>query len=220
MLAGVSGDPELIDAVEAHLTRHVGAPTGVFHECYSPHVHVDIHLVMPTDERPATTLMTSGMAERPMADGSFAELMLVLPPTWPTPGTDGFTAPEGHWPYELLQELAWLPHAYATTLAEGHTVPRGDPPEPYAPDTALCGALLAPPLSQPDGFERFEAGERTIDVLAVFPLHAEEMAVKLAHGTETLYDFLDAADVIEVLDKDRPCAVPATPRRRGLFRRR
>jgi hypothetical protein len=212
------GDPALIAAVEAHLERHIGKPTSVYHELVSPHVHVDIHIVSPTDERPVITLMTSGMAERPMADGSYAELMLVLPPTWPTPGTDGFSAPAGLWPYELLQELAWIPHAFDTTLGQGHTVPHGDPPEPYAPDTALCGALLARPLIQPEGFAELTAGDREIQVLGVFPLHTEEMELKLAQGTDALYDLLDAARITEILDKDRPNAAPPK-RRRGLFRR-
>jgi len=52
-------------------------------------------------------------------------------------------------------------------LWSGHTVPNGDPPEPYAPNTKLCGALIAPPV-------------------AVWPLHADEMELKLDKGLEAL----------------------------------
>jgi hypothetical protein len=213
-----SGDPDLVAAIETHVERHIGKPDLVYHELISPHVHVDIHIVMPSQARPAITLVTSGMAERPMADGSHAELMLVLPPTWPTPGSPAFGEQSATWPYVMLQELAWLPHAFDTTLGEGHTVPNGDPAQPYAPDTCLCGALIARPLVQPDGFAELRVGEREIEIFAVIPLHADEMDLKLAKGTVALYDLLDEALVTEILDVGRPSVAPPRKRRR-MFRR-
>ena len=116
-------------------------------------MHIDLHIVMPTEERPAITVVTSGMSERPMrspAGDLYAELMLVLPPTWPTPDDPDFESPSGYWPYRLLKELARLPHEYDTLLWTGHTVPNGDPPQPYGPNTKLCGALIAPMLIAPE----------------------------------------------------------------------
>ena len=47
---------------------------------------MDIHVSEPSERRPWFTLVTSGMAERPMrtkvADHRFAELVMCLPPTW------------------------------------------------------------------------------------------------------------------------------------------
>jgi Suppressor of fused protein (SUFU) len=210
-------DPDLIAAVDAHVTRHIGPPATVYHELVSPHVHVDVHVVAPTDDRPVYTLVTSGMSERPMVDGSFAELTITLPPTWPAPGSPEMAETSASWPYTLLQELAWLPHAFQTVLWKGHTVPNGDPPEPYAPGTRLCGALVGPQLTAPDEFKVLRYGEREIHILAVYPLHADEMQVKLDRGTDALYDLLDAAKLTEILDVDRPSVAPA--KRRGWFRR-
>jgi len=81
----------------------------VYHEIVSPHVHVDVHVVVPREDRPVYTLVTSGMSQKPMADGSFAELTITLPPTWPAPDSPDFATPDASWPYTLLQELAWLP---------------------------------------------------------------------------------------------------------------
>jgi hypothetical protein len=215
-----AGDPELIAAVEAHVTDHFGAPDTVWHQVVSPYVHVDVHVVAPTDERPVYTLVTSGMSERPMvADGEelYAELTLLLPPSWPHPDNPESRSPEAYWPYQLLQDLAELPHEYGTTLWMGHTVPNGDPPQPYAPDTELCGALLAPPLIAPEGFSTLTVGEREIQFLGVMALHADEMQLKLDKGLDRLVDLLAAADVTELLEPDRPSVVP--PRRRRLFRR-
>lgn len=213
------GEPELIAAVDEHVTRYVAEPSQTWHEIVSPYVHVDIHVVEPSETRPAFTLVTSGMSERPMTapDGErYAELFMVLPPTWPAPGAPGFHDPDAYWPYQLLQDLARLPHEFATWLDAGHTVPNGDPPGPYGPGTGLCGALLTPPTIQPDGFERLMFGEREVRMLAVIPLYADEMQLKLDKGADALYDLLDAAEVTEALHPDRPSVVP---RRRRLFGR-
>jgi hypothetical protein len=212
-----AGDPDLIAAIDAHVTRHLGPPATVYHELASPHVHVDVHVVAPRDDRPVYTLVTSGMSQLPMADGSFAELTITLPPTWPAPGSPDFAAPAASWPYTLLQDLAWLPHGFATVLWTGHTVPNGDPPEPYAPNTRLCGALVGPQVMAPDEFKLLQHGEREIHILAVYPLHADEMQLKLDKGTDALYDLLDDAGVTETVDVDRPSVAPA--KRRGWFRR-
>jgi hypothetical protein len=219
-LAWSSGDRELAAGIDAHVAAYFGGPARVWHEVASPYVHVDVHVVEPRAERPVFTLVTSGMSEEPMAspDGDrYAELMMVLPPTWPGVERAEFGGPAGHWPYKLLQDLARLPHEYETWLWEGHTVPNGDPPQPYAPNTKLCGALLAPPVIAPEGAETLVVGEREIHLFAVFPLHADEMQLKLDRGLDALYDLLDAAAVTEVLHADRPSLVP---RRRKFFGRR
>jgi hypothetical protein len=214
-----SGDRELIEAVEAHVTEHFGEPSTVWHELVSPYVHVDVHVVAPTDERPVFTLVTSGMSERPMSSDEgdrYAELMIVLPPTWPAAGSPEFARPEAYWPYKLLEDLAQAPHEFRTLLWSGHTVSNGNPPEPYAPDTKLCGTLLFSPLLGPEGFDTLRVGERDIRFLAVLPLHADEMKLKLDKGLEALYELLDAAELTEILDHDRPSVVPP---RRKWFRR-
>ena len=218
-LSWSGGDPALVEAVAQHVERFVGKPAGLASEAVSPYVHVDVHVVEPSDARPAYTLVTSGMSERPMAapDGdAYAELVMVLPPTWPGPDSPQFDTREARWPYELLQDLARLPHEFGTRLWSGHTVPNGDPPEPYASNTSLCGALLAPPLIHPDGFDQLAVGEREIRFFAVIPLHRDEMQLKLDRGLDALYDLLDAAEITEILNADRPSVIP---RRRKLFRR-
>jgi hypothetical protein len=213
------GDAQLLAAIEAHITKHFGAPSRTWHEFVSPYVHVDVHVVEPTNDRPVFTLVTSGMSEKPMrASGEdlYAELMILLPPTWPKPDSPDFEKPTGYWPYRLLQQLARLPHEFDTWLWSGHTIPNGDPPEPYAANTQLCGAIIVPPLIAPDGFATLEAEGRTIEFFAVIPLHADEMKLKLEKGTDALYDLLDAAELTEILDVDRPSVVP---RRRKFFGR-
>ena len=108
-----------------------------------------------------------------------------------------------------------VPHAYGTFLGVGHTIPNGDPPEPYGPGTKLCCALIAPPLMIPDGAERLELDDGPLHFYGVIGLHRQEMELKLAGGMDELADHLDAADISEVLDPGRPSSVKR--KRFGLF---
>lgn len=214
-----AGDAGLVSAVSDHVEKHFGPIGHVLHELVSPYAHIDLHVVEPRPERPIYTVVTSGMAERPMLGGVYAELMLALPPTWPKHGDPEFEAEEAYWPFRLLKTLARLPHEYETRLWEGDTVPNFDPPEPYAPNTKLCGALIGPMvLPDQEGAEVFEYDGREIRLFAVWPLHKDEMQVKLDDGLDRLLDLMDEARLLEIVDPDRPSVVP----RRGLrmFRRR
>jgi Suppressor of fused protein (SUFU) len=157
------------------------------------------------------------MSERPMRGGRSAELMLLLPPTWPAPGTPEFEDERGYWPYRLLQDLARLPHEYDTLLWSGHTVPNGDPAQPYAKGAGFSGALIAPPVIAPEGFHTLEHDGREITFFAVWPLYDDEMRLKLDQGVAKLAALMDEARLLEVVNVGRPSVVPQ--RRRGLFRR-
>lgn len=201
------GDEGLIEAVSAHIERHIGEPETVLHQILSPHVHVDIHIVAPTEARPCTTLVTSGMSERPMnapsPELSRAELVLVLPPDWPLE-QDQMDDERNWWPFRLLQQLAVLPHEYDTWLWWGHTIPNGDPPAPYADGAGFCGAVLFPPVLCDDAFTQLQVGDHTVSFLGVYPLYEDEMQLKLDQGADELADRFEAAHVSEDIQLGRP----------------
>src|SRR4051794_41823040 len=92
-------DRVLLDAMERHLDECFGdGERMVLHELVSPVIHVDVHIVPPTDDFPVTRLVTSGMAERAMnvPDGStapcYAELTIALSRDW----RGGFWSGRGH----------------------------------------------------------------------------------------------------------------------------
>ncbi len=216
------GDPATIDAVSAHVERTLGPIESVFHEELSPHVHVDVLSVGPADDRPFRTLVSCGMSERPMpgapdADTRRCELTVCLPVDWPL-DTASWEDERNYWPVRLLKMLARVPHEYETWLWEGHTVPNGDPPEPYADGTELCGAILAPPILMPEEFLMLEReGHDRVTFLSVLPLHADEMQLKLDKGSDALYARLEAARVDTLIDPQRPSVVGKRRRRFGLF---
>ena len=84
-----TGDSENIDRISDHIEKHIGPVASVFHELVSDLVHIDVHMVEPTPERPCYTLVTSGMSDKPMQapegheDLAYTELMICLPPNWP-----------------------------------------------------------------------------------------------------------------------------------------
>ena len=82
------GDLSLIEAVSDHIERYIDKIDIVMHEIVSSKVHIDVHVVRATPQRPYQTLVTSGM-ELPMQtpaelkDARLAELMICLPRDWP-----------------------------------------------------------------------------------------------------------------------------------------
>lgn len=230
------GDGSLIDAIDRHLEEHLGPIASVFHEIISPTVHLDVHVIAPTDQRPVWTLVTSGMAERPMQepDGiegcQFAELTLSLPADWPGLGDEFFerttSAPdhprrdEAHyWSIRLLKFLARFPHDFNTWVWYGHSFPYGDPPEPFAPGVPFVGSVLFPSMlaSADDGFGRIKSGDRDIVLFGIWPLYLEELEFKLDHGMDKLVDRFEAAGMgpPEIIDIHRPNV--CTPRRKKWF---
>ena len=203
------GDIQHIQLIERHIEKHLGEPELVFHEIISDLVHIDIHIIPPRPERNFYTLVTTGMSARAMKvpegleELSYAELLVSLPPDWPLRQED-FKDERNYWPVRTLKMLSRMPHEYDTWLGEAHTIPNGDPPAPYAPNTKLCCAMLAPPLLVPDEFRELTVTpEMSINFYGVIPIYQEEMDLKLKRDAEALYDRFDRHKVSELLDVNR-----------------
>lgn len=207
------GDPNLIEDVTAHFERHIGPVHTVFHEIVSDLIHLDVHIIQPSSERPWYTLFTTGMAERPMSVPAelrglcpYMELMLRLDPNWKLDAIKQSAAL--YWPIRGLKELARLPHEYNTWLGKGHTVPNGDPPEPFAPNTRLACWLVVPPLEQSETFAEVERRDgRLVNIMQVVPLYPEEVRYKLDRGGDALLARFAKTSTTDIIFTDRPSAV-------------
>ncbi|MBQ1071926.1 suppressor of fused domain protein [Micromonospora sp. C31] len=207
------GDPDTHEAIERHIEHHFGPVDHVLHEIASELVHLDVHLVRPTEERPWLTLVTSGMSDLPMtvpagADVSpYAELTMSLPADWPL-GSAPLGDDSTYWPVRLLKAVARLPHEYDTWLGEWHSVPNGDPAQPYAPDVPFAGVVVTQMLHCRSSARTIVTdGGKKISLLALVPLHPAEVTLKLTRGTDALIEALDRAGVSERLDPARPSTV-------------
>jgi hypothetical protein len=75
--------------IEDYIEEHIGTVSYVYHEIVSDKVHIDIHVVDPSEKRNSYTLITSGMSDQPMPAPSgregyrYTELTLSLPASWP-----------------------------------------------------------------------------------------------------------------------------------------
>jgi hypothetical protein len=203
------GDPTHMELVEKHIARHFGEGGWVFHEIVSDLVHIDLHFIPPTPERNYHTVVTTGMSARPMTTPrgmeayAYGELMLCLPPDWPV-SQEAFEDENIYWPLRTLKTLCRLPHEYDTWLAYGHTIPNGDPPEPYAPNTRFCCAMLARPVLAPPRFEHLcPSTEMAIHFYAVLPLFAEEVDLKLKKGADALLERFQKNGVTELIKVNR-----------------
>jgi hypothetical protein len=214
------GDTDIIDAVSKHVEHHLGE-FSVFHEILSHLVHLDVFMVNPTEEMPFYKLVTCGMSERRMtvpdevADDpefpQFAELTICLPPTWPgmeTGDTSAFKDENVYWPIRWLKQLARLPHEYDTFLGYGHTVPNGDPPEPFASKTKLCCMLVGPSAVLPEAFQTLDLPDRRVHFFALWPLHKNETDLKLKKGADSLIELFDKHNITDLLNPARPSVIP------------
>lgn len=223
-------DEDACRAVVEHFDQHIGEAPQVLHELVSENVHIDVHPVPPSDERPYWTLFTTGMSDLPMKtpqgleDFKYAELMIKLPADWPIDeenfkvvGAEEETE-EWYWPIRWLKMLARLPHHYNSWLWKGHTVPNGDPPEPYARNTKFCCMLIGPPMEVGADFGLIHArSDKVISVFALFPLFNEEVELKLKKGADALYAAFEKHGIGDVVDlRRRNCAGPRK-KRFGFF---
>ncbi|WP_026212532.1 suppressor of fused domain protein [Longispora albida] len=203
-------DPESLEAIDRHISQYFGEPATVWHEMASDLVHIDVHMIEPTPQRPFVTLVTSGMSDLPMnvpaeaGVSPYAELMIALPPDWPLTA-DAWKDECHYWPVRLLKSVARLPHEYGTWIGQWHSVPNGDPAEPYAPGVPFTGVVVTPMVnSAPEARTIVTPSGKQIALLALVPLHPGELELKLTHGTGALIEALDRVRVTEHLDPARP----------------
>lgn len=215
----VSGDSNLGDESArdlSALSQHIGEWWGegkVWHEIISEFVHVDVHEIPPSEARPYHTLITTGMSDRAMKapDGStetsYCELMLMLPPEWPLTA-EAFEDDRNYWPVRHLKQTARFPHMVETWVWYGHTVGNGSDLEPVAPGLPFVGFALSIPMHCEQGARSRTIREgKTVHFFALIPLHEAELRYAWEHGTQALFEKLDAAEVDEVVDITRPCVI-------------
>ena len=198
--------------IDAHIRSAFGQAQVVLHEQLSKYVHLNIHVIGPSDGRAFTTYVTSGMSDLPMnapdelSEWRRAELVIALPGP---PEAHVDAAGRRHYLIDQMRNYARRPHALGTYFILGDTIDPFDPDESIGPDTQLAAHLLGRPMITPiiDGMDAFRAtlstGE-TVNFLALEPIHADELDLKVKQGSEELIERLEAAGVTELYEPSRP----------------
>lgn len=198
-----------IEEISNHIEKHIGEIDSVFHEIISDKVHIDIHIVKPTKTKPYYTLVTSGMSDKPMNTNGedvnpYMELCICLPKDWKLNHED-FENEANYWPIRQLTYLARFPHDWDTYFSYGHSIPNGDPPEPFADNTEFSSIVFLPPMLVNEEFTSLQINEtKVIDFYALIPLYQSELNKKLERGVESLFKGFDKNNVSELLDNNRP----------------
>ena len=189
-----------------------GRESRVLHEILSDIVHIDVHVMWPTQEQNFFVVYTTGMSDLPMTIPQevsakdrerlkLSELYLFLPGDWPL-SPDALPAEEAYWPIRTLKFMARFPHQYKTWLGWGHTVPNG--PD-YAPldDSVGFGAVVLVGGGEGElGHIDLPDGGR-LNLYGLIPAYKEEVEYKLKYGMEALEKiFKDGLPLI--LDPKRP----------------
>lgn len=194
----------------------------VLHEIVSTAIHLDVLVFKPTPARNRWTFVTSGMSDKPMTvpvdfdvnEFGYTELAISVPADW-------FSVDEGgmipdaemkdetkYWPIRLLKFLGRFPHEYKTWFWESHSIPNFDPPEPYASNTTLSGALLTQLGDWPERYRKISTKDGTvISIFGVVPVYEDEMTAKLDLGYDPVITALVEAGVTEMVDADRPSVI-------------
>jgi hypothetical protein len=232
----VSGDPNLGDESArdlAALSQHIGEWFGegmVWHEIVSEFVHLDVHAIPPSTDRPYYTLITTGMSDRPMPapegqeEHRHCELMMALPASWPM-DEESFKDERNYWPIRHLKQTARFPHMVETWLWNGHTVGNGNDLTRVVPSAPFVGFALATPTLWPETARRkFIRKGKDVSFFALIPLYEAELKFAWENGIAALFEKLDAAGVTEIVQVTRACVItrrcpPVENVRRGWAQR-
>ena len=194
--------------IEQYLEKAFGPRESfVSHELVSDIVHIDIYVLLPTDQDNRCILFSSGMSDLPMtmppellpeyAHLQRAELVMYLPGEWDIKNKDD----EWFWPIKLVSLLARLPHQFETWLGHGHSIPSGCDNAPYAKNTKLCGCVLYC-FNQPDN--PIMASDGTdIQIYTIVPVYRQEMNYKLKNNADKLLAKLKKAGISETVNITR-----------------
>ena len=206
-------DDSSMELIEKHVEQHIGEIGSVWHEIISDKVHIDVHQVAPTKDRPYWTLITTGMSDIPMispesVDGwDYAELMICLPEGWKF-DEESLKDERYYWPIRWLKILARFPHDYKTWLSYGHTMPNGDPAEPIYQDGGFSCMMLMRPKTVSTDFWRLQIrDDKIIHFFSLIPLYSDETELKLREGSEIIDDLFEEKKITELFDPDRQSVV-------------
>lgn len=217
------GDSVNLDKISDHIEKYVGPVSNVFHELISDLIHVDVHIVKPSVDRNYYTLITFGMSDLPMtapdeySECRYSELLICLPPTWPMT-EDSWNKEENYWPIRTLKFLSRFPHEYQTWLWSTHTIPNGNPAEPFSASVEMSSVILLPPVLMDDDFKELKvSNEKTIHFHAIIPLYNDEMEMKLKKGVDALFDGFDECGMSELFNPERRSVVVSDKKKRSWF---
>jgi hypothetical protein len=162
--------------------RRFGEAKSVSHEVIPLIPHIDVmEYQRPSDEGSVCMLVTSGMSD----------LAMNVPAKTEAPRRVELTFYCADPKQEFIDTMRWLahfPHDQKTWIGAFHTIPNGNPPEPFFGSTILDTIFLLPPIVKKDKDLQDELildGDG-VRFLWLVPLTTPECNLKLAKGSDAI----------------------------------
>lgn len=194
-------DEKLHDSRENTYDELFGECESVSHEVLPMLPHIDVFIYKPGYQgREFYTLVSSGMSDMAMTLSSDisdeyqrAEIVMYV------------NEPKDEY-INLIRHYARYPHKYKTYFGHGHTIPNGQPAEPFFSKSSLDTIIFIPTILTPDkNFTALikEKSGLSVQLLHLTPITTQESEFKLENGTNDLYDLFDEKDHSHVLNEVR-----------------
>ena len=138
-----------LSIIEKHIKKYFGHYDIVYHEIYSPDIHLDIIRIDSTPKHNYYTFITLGAGAYKMniPNGlqipSRAEYLITLPSDWDIDNLN--SNQELYWPIGFLKTAARIPISCDSFLAYGHILSADEKNSPLATNTKLCSMVLSYP---------------------------------------------------------------------------
>lgn len=190
-----------LEAREAHYVKHFGPLTeDVAHPIDAIEPHVDVYQFPPYGERDMWTLVTGGMSD-------LAQNVPDDEEEWVSKRTEIFMYVEEpkDWMLDILKGLGEMPFHDFTFLHWYHSIPNGMPmtEEP----SLLTNFLFLPPYCEEEDFNEFFLHDEKVDFLWLFPITDGELAYKMEHGADALFERFEEAGLSLAVDEQRKSVV-------------
>lgn len=179
-----------INQLEQFIKNKYGEYTSVYHELYSPDIHLDILIVPPSKKDNYYKLITKGMGAYKMnvpqqlkdCDIDRAELVIYLPPDW------NFNQKDNSWIISLLKVIARTPIFENGWIGYGQTFSQTiEGTMPYSSNTGFSNAIL---FNSNDYLknknELYIPTKGKINFFQVVPIYREEMIFAKLYGAKEL----------------------------------
>jgi len=193
---------------EKYVSENFGEFTKVYHELYSPDIHLDILIVPPSKEKNYYTLITRGIGAYKMnvppilkdLELERMELVIKLPPDW----NFDLKKEENLWAIKQLKVLGRLPLYDNCWLGYGHTFSHSESYDiPFAPNTKLSASVLINPYELSKSSFYINETEK-INFYQILPLYKEEIELyNKTHDLDNLLELFSWKDLREYIDLNR-----------------
>jgi len=191
------------EAIEKHLERHAGPIVGRWE---------NLLFVAPSEAHRCHLVVTCGLSDTAMdvpdVELQRAEICALLPVEWPFEYGEDFDpsrlGEKYFWPLRGLQRLARIPVLTGNWLGIGHTIPNGEPMEPFCDDTQMSCWILLPPVEFHTTFARKRLEDNTVlNFHAMIPIFRDELIVRRNQKLGMLLEAFGKKGVSDIINPHR-----------------